>query len=90
MTSAPVIAALLQIATLDSTAANAAETSTGVAAQAPIEQVMLAGDKMPVVLAVVLIVWAALLFLVVRTDRRLARVERDLDAREAALRDSTF
>lgn len=47
-----------------------------------IERVMLADDKMPVVLAVVLIVWLGVLALLVRTDRRLARIERDLDARE--------
>lgn len=47
-----------------------------------IERVMLADDKMPVVLAVVLIVWLGILALLVRTDRRLARIERDLDARE--------
>ena len=46
-----------------------------------IERVMLAEDKLPVVLAVVLIVWAGVLLLLARTDRRLARIERDLDAR---------
>ncbi|WP_412063703.1 CcmD family protein [Rubrivirga sp. IMCC45206] len=47
-----------------------------------IERVMLADDKLPVVLAVVLIVWIGVLALLVRTDRRLARIERDLDARD--------
>ena len=45
-----------------------------------IERPMLAEDKLPVVLAVVLIVWFGLLLLVFRTDRRLARIERRLDA----------
>ena len=45
-----------------------------------IERVMLADDKLPVVLAVVLVIWAGILLLLVRTDRRLARLERDLDA----------
>ena len=44
-----------------------------------LEQAMLAQDKLYVVLAVVLVVWLGLLFLVVRTDRRLGRVERELD-----------
>ena len=42
---------------------------------------MLADDKLPVVLAVVLIVWLGVLLLLFRTDRRLARIERDLDDR---------
>ena len=46
-----------------------------------IERVMLADDKLPVVLAVVLIVWLGVLLLLFRTDRRLARIERDLDLR---------
>ncbi|MGB3545081.1 CcmD family protein [Rubrivirga sp.] len=45
-----------------------------------IERVMLADDKLPVVLAVVLVIWAGILLLLIRTDRRLARLERDLDA----------
>ena len=44
-----------------------------------LEQAMLAQDKLYVVLAVVLVVWLGLLFLIVRTDRRLGRVERELD-----------
>ena len=43
---------------------------------------MLAEDKLPVVLAVVLIVWAGILLLLLRTERRLARLERTLDERE--------
>ena len=46
-----------------------------------IERVMLAEDKLPVVLAVVLIVWLGVLLLLFRTDRRLARIERELDDR---------
>ena len=48
-----------------------------------IERVMLAEDKLPVVLAVVLVVWLGVLALLVRTDRRLSRVERQLDERDA-------
>ena len=68
------------VAVLDPAAAQA------VAEQPPagIERVMLAEDKLPVVLAVVLIVWLGVLALLVRTDRRLARVERRLDESEGA------
>ena len=53
------------------------------------EQVMLSQDKLYVVLAVVLVVWAGILFLLVRTDRRLARVERELDRRDGTSRPPT-
>lgn len=43
-----------------------------------LETVMLQHDKLYVVLAVVLIIWFGLLFFLFRTDRRLARIERDL------------
>jgi hypothetical protein len=62
------------IAVLDPDAAQA------LAEQPPrgVERAMLAEDKLPVVLAVVLIVWAGILLLMVRTERRLARLERAL------------
>ncbi len=44
-----------------------------------LDQVMLAQDKLYVVLAVVLIIWLGLIFFLFRTDRRLARLERTLD-----------
>jgi CcmD family protein len=43
-----------------------------------IERVMLSDEKLPVVLAVVLVIWFGLLLFLFFTDRRLARVERDL------------
>ncbi len=49
-----------------------------------IERVMLAEDKLPVVLAVVLVVWLGIAFLLLRTERRLARIERQLDERARA------
>jgi len=63
------------IALLDTAAAGA------FAEQQPrgIERMMLAEDKLPVVLAVVLIVWVGVLLLLFRTERRLARIERALD-----------
>lgn len=48
-----------------------------------VERVMLADDKMPVVVAVVLVVWLGVLALLFRTDRRLARIERRLDEHDA-------
>lgn len=67
------------IAVLDPSAAQA------VTEQRPegVERVMLAEDKLPVVLAVVMVVWLGIALLLVRTDRRLARLERRLDEREA-------
>ena len=51
------------------------------AQQAPqgIERAMLAADKLPVVLVVVLIIWFGLLFLLFRTDRRISRIEKELN-----------
>jgi hypothetical protein len=66
------------IALFDTSAAEAVTLQ----AASPSERAMLAEDKLPVVLAVVLVVWAALMLLALRTDRRLARVERDLTDRE--------
>lgn len=69
------------IAVLDPSAAQAVTEQP----PAGVERVMLADDKLPVVLAVVLIVWLGVLILLFRTDRRLARVERQLDEREGDL-----
>ena len=60
------------IAVLDPEAAQAAEVQPAEG----IERVMLAKDKLPVVLAVVLVVWLGIALLLLRTERRLARVER--------------
>jgi hypothetical protein len=68
------------IALLDPAAAMAEKAPEG------IEVAMLAADKLPVVLAVVLIVWAGLLVLMIRTERRLRAVERTLDAHESRTR----
>ena len=46
-----------------------------------LERVMLAEDKLYVVLAVVLIIWIGLVFLVFRTDSRISRLERKLAER---------
>ena len=46
-----------------------------------IERVMLAEDKLFVVLAVVLIIWIGLALLIFRTDRRIDRLERKLNER---------
>ena len=44
-----------------------------------LESVMLAQDKLYVVLAVVLIIWIGLMLLVLRTDRRLRSLERTVE-----------
>ena len=56
------------------------------AQQAPqgIERVMLASDKLPVVLVVVLIIWFGLLFLLFRTDWRISRIEKKLNETETS------
>jgi len=46
-----------------------------------IERVMLAEDKLYVVLAVVLIIWFGLIFFLLRTDRRLDTLEREVEDR---------
>ncbi len=43
------------------------------------ERFLLQQDKLYVVLAVVLIIWLGIAFYLVRTDRRLARLERDAE-----------
>lgn len=47
----------------------------------PLETVMLAQDKLFVVLAVVLIIWFGIIFFIFRTDRKLASLERTLAER---------
>ncbi len=64
------------VAVLDPSAAQA----VAVQPARGVERVMLAQDKLPVVLAVVLVIWAGILILLARADRRLARIERQLDA----------
>ena len=58
-------------------------TSQEVPVQQPdaLEQTMLAQDKLYVVLAVVLIIWIGLAVFLYRTDRKIDRLERKLDAR---------
>ena len=51
------------------------------AAPDALERVALAEDKLPVVLAVVLVIWIGILLLLFRTERRLARLERTLPER---------
>ena len=72
------------IALLDTAAAQAVAQPQG------IETVMLASDKIPVVLAVVLVVWAGILVLLVQTERRLGRIERALDDAEPTRRDAVL
>lgn len=48
---------------------------------AGLERVMLAEDKLYVVLAVVLIIWIGLIFFIYRTDRRVRDLERTMEER---------
>lgn len=50
-----------------------------VRASGTFEQVMLSNDKLFVVLGVVLIIWIGLVVLLLRTDRRLASLERTVE-----------
>ena len=70
--------ALQEAAARDTLQAQTEEVPT----QAPdaLERVMLAEDKLYVVLAVVLIIWLGLVFFLFRTDRKLDRLERTLEA----------
>lgn len=49
-----------------------------------LEAAMLDNDKLFVVLAVVLIIWAGVLIFVYSTDRRLARLERRIETIESS------
>ena len=69
------------IAVLDTAAVQAQQTVQ------PLERVMLADDKLPVVLAVVMVVWIGIVLLLWRTERRLARVEAELNAIDPPARD---
>ncbi len=53
----------------------------------PLESVMLQQDKLYVVAAVLTLIWIGLAILLVANDRRLARLERALDARDRATAD---
>jgi len=46
---------------------------------APIEQLMLSHDRIYVVLGVVLVIWFGLLYFLFRTDRRLDRIEKEVE-----------
>lgn len=58
-----------------------AQSEVPVQQQQGLERVMLAEDKLYVVLAVVLIIWIGLVFLIFRTDGRISRLERKLAER---------
>jgi len=49
------------------------------AALSALEQVMLANDKIYVVLVVVLVIWLGIIFFIHRTDRKLGNLERSLE-----------
>ncbi len=65
----------------DSVAAPSVRTLTEVPNAAPVglERYMLQQDKLYVVLAVVLIIWLGIAFYLFRTDRRIDRLEREIE-----------
>jgi len=77
---------MFQPAPPDTALAPRAETATSATTEIPtappvgLERQMVPHDKLFVVVAVVLVIWFGLLLFLFRTDRRLARVERDLHA----------
>lgn len=76
----------LQPDTLQSAASTAYDSVWAAGNQAApttsaLETIMLAQDKLYVVLAVVLIIWLGLMFFISRTDRRIREVERTLEER---------
>lgn len=73
-----------QDASADSTVSTAYDSvwaGSNVPTQQPVglERVMMADGKIYVVLAVVLIIWFGLLAFLFRTDRKIDRLERELD-----------
>ncbi len=70
----------------DSVWAGAEEPSAAIPTQeqAGLERVMLAEDKIYVVLAVVLIIWLGIALYLFRTDRHIRRLEERLDAEDPA------
>jgi CcmD family protein len=55
---------------------------TGVPTSQPegLERVMLAEDKLYVVLAIVLIIWFGITYFILRTDRKLTKLERSVES----------
>jgi hypothetical protein len=51
----------------------------------PLEKIMLAEDKLYVVLAVVLIIWFGILLVLFRSDRRIARLEKTVAERSSTV-----
>ena len=47
--------------------------------QAGLESTMLSNDKLFVVMGVLLIIWVGIMFLILRTDRKLAALERAVE-----------
>ena len=74
---------MLQAATPDTAIAVLDAASTEQQTEG-IERVMLADDRLPVAVAVVVVLWLGFLLLAFRTDRRLARIERQLDELDGA------
>jgi hypothetical protein len=85
----------IELQTVDSTGISTAYDSLWsageipVATPTPFEAIMLSHDKLFVVLGVVLIIWFGIIFLLIRTDLRLSRLERKLEERIPSAHDTT-
>lgn len=65
--------------TIPGTPADTIYTEVPTLEPTPLERVMLPDDKIFVVLAVVMVIWIGILFLLFRTDHKIKNVERELD-----------
>lgn len=60
-----------------------ADTSMPVQQSTGVEAQLLKEDKLYAVLAVVLIIWLGIVFFLIRTDRRIDRLERQVDTHKS-------
>lgn len=83
MSLSPTLLQDIQEQAAQSTAYDSIWTAGNVPTQEPsaLEQVMLAHDKLYVVLTVVLIIWIGIVILLLRNDARLKAVERTIEER---------
>ena len=83
MSLSPILLQDIQEQATQSTAYDSIWAGGNVPTQSPtaLEQVMLAHDKLYVVLAVVLIIWFGIVILLLRNDARLKVVERSIEER---------
>ena len=76
--TAPMIQAMQDSAAADAGTESTWTTEVPEAPPSPLEKIMLAEDKLFVVLAVVLIIWFGVVAMLVRSDRKIKNLERRL------------